>query len=109
MIVRGVGSYVPSVPCASGTGPGAKAAGMSGLGCPQCGGTCAGLSAWMDGTGLLGTGLFAGGLDPSTWGIGEWLTVLFGGYVALSLFHTTATTTRAVRRKSRAVRKAMAA
>lgn len=68
-----------------------------------------GLGAWMDGTGLFGTGLFSGGLDFSTWGIGEWATALFGGYVLLSLFHTTATTTRAARRKGRAVRKALSA
>ncbi len=36
-------------------------------------------------TGLFGTGLFAGGLDPSTWGVGEWSVVAVGGYVAVQV------------------------
>jgi hypothetical protein len=44
----------------------------------------------MDGTGLLGTGLFSGGLDLSTWGAGEWITILAGVWVLYSVFHTTA-------------------
>jgi len=104
---RGIGSYVSSVPCATGLGPGAKAAGMSGLGCPDCGGTCNGMGAWMDGTGLLGTGLFAGGLDPSTWGAGEYVAVAAGLYVLFSVFSQTKRTTRTTRRVSAAMRKAI--
>ena len=104
---RGVGTFVQSVPCLTGTGPGAKAAGM-GCGCPAAGCRC-GMGAWMDGSGLFGTGLFSGGLDYSTWGIGEWAAVLFGGYFLVSLFHTTKTATRAARRKGRALKKAVAA
>lgn len=102
---KGLAAYVPSVPCASGVGPGAKAAGM---GC-DCGGACNGLGAWMDGSGLFGTGLFAGGLDFSTWGVGEIAAALFGGYILFSVFHTTTVATRATRRKGRALRKAVAA
>ena len=43
----------------------------------------------MDGTGLLGTGLFSGGLDFSTWGAGEYITILGGIWVLYSVFHTT--------------------
>jgi len=40
-----------------------------------CMGGCGGLSGLTDGPGLLGTGFFAGGFDPSTWGFGEWTIV----------------------------------
>jgi hypothetical protein len=40
-----------------------------------------------DGTGLLGTGLFAS-MDPTTWGA-EWFVVLFGVWMLFSTFHTT--------------------
>lgn len=105
---RGVGSYVASIPCGTGTGPGAKAAGM-GCACRGVQGCNCGMGAWMDGTGLFGTGLFAAGIDPSTWGIGEWAAVLLGGYMLLSVFHTTTTATRAARRKGKAVRRAVSA
>jgi hypothetical protein len=102
---RGMGTYVASVPCATGVAPGAKAAGM-GCAC-GCDGGLQGFT--MDGSGLFGTGLFAGGFDPATWGMGEYVALLFGGYMVFSLFHTTTVATRATRRKSRAVRKALAA
>jgi hypothetical protein len=57
----------------------------------------------------LGTNLFEGGMDPSTWGAGEWITVLVGGYVVASLVFTTKTAARATRRKGAAVRKALKA
>jgi hypothetical protein len=37
-----------------------------------------GFSGLMDGTGLLGTGLFVG--DSSTWGGAEWISIAIGGW-----------------------------
>jgi hypothetical protein len=53
-----------------------------------CMGGCGGLSGLMDGTGLLGTGLFVGGLDPSTWGIGEFAVIGFAVGVLYSVMGT---------------------
>jgi hypothetical protein len=39
----------------------------------------------MDGTGLLGTGLFSGGTDLSTWGVGEYMVLAFAAYALSSL------------------------
>lgn len=56
-----------------------------GLGCAQggCGCGCS-ENAGLGQTGLLGTGLFSSA-DPTTWGIGEAVTILGGGYVAFSM------------------------
>jgi hypothetical protein len=79
----GIGEYLPAGPviypqfiAANGLGCGGK---------QDCG--CGGMGALtMDGTGLLGTGLFSGGFDLSTWGIGEYLTATFGLYIVFSVF-----------------------
>lgn len=80
--------------------------GMGGLGC-GCGCTSGppayGLSGLsMDGTGLMGTGLFAGGTDLSTWGAGEYVTVGIGAYALYSLFSTGKRHAGTVRRKASA-------
>jgi hypothetical protein len=77
--------------------------GIRGMGCPNCDGNCG-----MGQTGIFGTSLFESS-DPSTWGWGEWATILVGGYVVLSVFDTTKRAARATHRKSKAVRKALAA
>ena len=70
--------FVPSTPCAQipQFPPNGQAAWnrQVGLGCP---GVCGGM------------GLFDSGFDPSTWGIGEWATVLGGLYVVFAVFSTT--------------------
>jgi hypothetical protein len=53
-----------------------------------CGGGCGGLSGLMDGTGLLGTGLFVGGLDPSTWGAAEYAVLALGAFAIYSAMGT---------------------
>lgn len=61
--------------------------GGGGLGCSSCSGGCGdpmGLGQTSSG-GLFGTGLFAGGLSPSTWGVGEWAVVALGGYAGIKL------------------------
>lgn len=58
----------------------------------------------MDGTGLFGTGLFSGGFDLSTWGIGEYLVAVVGGYMVLNLFSDIARGSKKVSRKVRSVR-----
>lgn len=67
-----------------------------GLGC-ACGGSCCeGLGGLtFDGTGLLGSGLFSGGMDLSTWGAAEY-TLLAG--VAYMLYATVFTTKAAARK-----------
>jgi hypothetical protein len=85
-----------------------------GLGCVDCGGTCGGCGMsglTMDGSGLFGTGIFGTGVtvsDPSTWGIGEWGAVGVIAFAMLSMFDTGRRTVHATRRKTRAVRKALA-
>ena len=75
-----------------------------GLGC-----NCArGMGAFsMDGTGLLGTGLFSGGTDLSTWGVGEWLVIAFGVYAASSFVGDTkrgySRVSKGIRRRRKAV------
>ena len=65
-----------------------RGAGMDGLGCGcGCGGGCGpsyGMGQLFD-----TSTLFSGGLDPSTWGPGEWLIVGLAGYVLYSVFSTT--------------------
>lgn len=56
----------------------------------------------MDGTGMLGTGLFSGGMDLSTWTWGEWGTIALGLYL---LYAVTSTTKTEFRRVSRRIRK----
>lgn len=80
--------------------------GMGGLGC-GCGCNSAAPAVGMggltmDGTGLLGTGLFAGGLDLSTWGAGEYVTAAAGAYVLFSVLSTGKRHAQTARRKYRA-------
>lgn len=73
-----------------------------GLGCCGCNAVPNGLSALtMDGTGLLGTGLFSGGADLSTWGIGEYAVIGLGVLMLYSTFSTTSRGVSQVRRKLR--------
>lgn len=72
-----------------------------GLGCPDCGGTCGGLG--QTGEGLFGTGLFVSA-DPSTWGVGEWVTIGLGAFVAISAVTTAQSAGRTVQRAYRRVR-----
>ena len=67
-----------------------------GLGC-ACGGSCCGGLGGLtfDGTGLLGTGLFSGGTDLSTWGAGEYGVLATAAY----MLYSTVFTTRAAARK----------
>jgi hypothetical protein len=53
----------------------------------------------MDGTGFLGTGLFASGLDLTKWGAGEILAAAFGLFVVYSVLSTTKRGYRTARRK----------
>ena len=62
-----------------------------------------------DGTGLLGSGLFTGGTDFTTWGPGEFGALFVAGYVVMSVLHTTGTAARATTRKGKAMRKALRA
>jgi hypothetical protein len=77
---------------------------LAGLGCSCRRGMGDGLT--FDGTGLFGSGLFSGGLDVSNWTWAEYLTLGLGAYVLTSVFHTTRTATRAVRRKAHAAARA---
>ena len=56
----------------------------------------------MDGTGLLGTGLFSGGMNFSTWGTGEYVVAGLGAYTLFSLFSTGKRHAGVLRRKARA-------
>ena len=70
----------------------------AGLGCSQ------GMGALtMDGTGLMGTGLFSGGLDLSTWGAGEIAALAFGAFVLFSVFSTTERGYQTAKRRVRRV------
>jgi len=83
----GMGQYIPTSSYALSP---AGQAGIRGLGDCGCGcNSCGGVGDLFDGTGLLGSGLFTGGFDPSTWGAGEWAVVVVGAYVAWSVFFTT--------------------
>lgn len=66
----GVGQYQPSIPCA-GNNVLQLGGGMQGLGC--------------DCQERKGLGLFDGGFDPSTWGIGEYAVLAVGAYLVLSI------------------------
>lgn len=80
--------------------------GMAGLGCGcgcQSGPPAVALGALnFDGQGMLGTGLFEGGLDLSTWGAPEYVAAGIGVYTLFSLFSTGKRHGQAVRRKYRA-------
>lgn len=124
----GMGDYVNQFPCAYGQvyDPGSalpmvlQSAGMSGLGLylpadyspyPEmlrpkglgcgCAGGCGLFGLTMDGTGLLGTGLFSGGADLSTWGIGEYAVLAFGAYAVWSLVSDVKTGAGKVRKRMR--------
>ena len=77
--------FIQSIPC--GQIPQYPANGQAtwnrqvGLGCVA---TCAGVPVVG-----CGMGLFDSGFDPTTWGIGEWATVLGGLYVVFAVFSTT--------------------
>jgi hypothetical protein len=82
-------------------------AGLSGLGCPDCGGKCGMNGLTMDGTGLFGTGIFGTGVtytDPSTWGAWEWGTVAIGAFAILSMFDTSRRATSHVRERGRRIK-----
>jgi hypothetical protein len=73
-----------------------------GCGCAGMGCGCAGVGGLtMDGTGLLGTGLFSGGMDLSTWGVGEYLVLAFGAYAVYSLVSDVGKGARNVRKRLR--------
>jgi len=100
----GLGSYVATqrysmTPAAS--------SGIRGLGCNK-GVGCPGVGAFMDGSGVLGTGLFTSS-SPADWGPGEWAVVVIGGYIVASTVFTTNQGVAAAKRKGRAVRKALRA
>lgn len=89
----------------------ATPAGQSGIlglgrcGC-GCGGRCGVGTFTMDGTGLFGTGLFAGGMDFSTWGPGEYAVSAIGAYILYSVLFTTRSGYQQARKKVSAFRKA---
>jgi len=88
--------YVPITPYDFGTNPGANPS--SGCGC------CGGMGSFsMNGTGLLGTGLFASS-DISTWGAGEYIAIGVGVLMVYSLFSTGKRATRRVSRGIKRVR-----
>lgn len=59
-----------------------------------------------DGTGLLGTGLFSGGLDFSTWGPGEIGVAAVGAWMLYSTLFTTRHAVGQARRKISAFHRA---
>jgi hypothetical protein len=59
----------------------------------------------MDGTGMLGTGLFAGGLDVSTWGAGEFAVAAFGVFALYSMLFTSRHAAESVRSRVGKVKK----
>lgn len=67
---RGIGNYLPTTPCN----------GLTGLGCADCG--CGSKN-------LAGLGLFDTGLDWTGWGMGEWASIAFVGYVLVSMLNDT--------------------
>lgn len=74
-------------------------AGIRGMGCG-----CAGVQ----GCGCAGgMGIFESGMDVSQWGVPEFAIAALGAYVLISVFDTTRRTSASVRRKSRALRKAV--
>jgi hypothetical protein len=72
----------------------------NGLGCTSCGGTC---GMGQTGSGLFGTGLFVSS-DPSTWGMGEWATVIIGGYLAINVITDAQSAGRGARKAYRRIR-----
>ena len=74
---------------------------------PECRCGMSGLT--MDGTGLLGTGLFSGGMDLSTWGAGEAITVGLGLYVLYAVFATGRSHAARVSRGYKRIRKKVSA
>lgn len=80
------------------TTPQYLSAGGRGLGCAgyDCGCGCGMNGFTMDGSGLLGTGLFAG--DPSSWGAGEYAVLAAGAFVLYSVVFTSRKASEAVRR-----------
>jgi hypothetical protein len=82
-----------------------------GLGCPDCHGTCGGMTGLtMDGSGLFGTGIFGTGVsvtDLSTWTWAEYGTLALGAYTLLSLVHTTKAGAQRVGTRARKIKKAV--
>lgn len=101
---NGMSGYVPT-PNFFSTPAGVMGIRGMGCGCHGVGCTCDG---GLGQTGVFGTSLFESS-NPADWGWGEYATILVGGYVILSVFDTTRRGTRAVRRKSKAMRRAIAA
>lgn len=78
----------------------------SNCGC-GCGGGCSGMSGLtMDGTGLLGTGLFTS-TDIATWGAGEVAVLAFGFFALYSMFSTTRRAGRRVAKGARSAKRKM--
>jgi hypothetical protein len=69
----------------------------TGMGCVECGGTCGGM------------GLFDSGMDVSTWGYGEWACVAGAAYVVVAMLGTARRGVSAVKRKGKAMRRAVRA
>lgn len=75
---------------------------------PQQYGCCngSGLGALtMDGTGMLGTGLFSGGMDTSTWGAGEYAMLAIGAYALYSMLVTTERGARRVSARAKKIKR----
>ena len=111
-------AFVATIPCALSTGPVGLVTGQTplaqaglgcvdcnsrGLGCPGCGGKCGGVPA------LSGLGLFDYGMDISQWGVGEWACVAGGAYLLVAMLGTTRRGMGAVKRKGKAMRRAIRA
>lgn len=82
--------------------------GIRGLGCGMGCGEQKGVGAFMDGSGVLGTGLFTSS-SPSDWGVGEWATIGVGAFAVLSMLDTGRRGYSAARKKTVAVKRALRA
>lgn len=102
--------YVPGT-CSNGTVAGqgiTTTAGLSGLGCAECGGTCGMNGLSFDGSGLFGTGIFGTGVsltDFSTWSAFEIGTLAIGAWVLYSVAFTTRHTARRASARAGKIRK----
>jgi hypothetical protein len=74
---------------------------------PEQYGCCngSGLGALMDGTGLMGTGLFVGGMDPSTWGAGEYVVLAIGAFALYSMLETSKRGARRVGARAKKIKR----
>lgn len=80
--------------------------GSKGMGCcNRCNDKMGMSGLTMDGTGLLGTGLFQTPFDFSTWGIGEYAAAGLALWVLYSVFATSRDTYQATRKRIRGARR----